>query len=62
MNTHLMMPKSTYVFVSGGSSFPFSSSPHLRDAAHKILAVCMNSESFTRCLPTQTRRPNPNDT
>ena len=61
-STHLMMPISTNALVSGGSSFPFSYRPHFIVAAHRIRAVYMKSESSTRCLPTQTRRPNPNDT
>ena len=61
-STHLMMPISKNALVSGGSLFPFLSCAHLSVAAHRILAVCMKSESFARCLPTQARRPNPNDT
>lgn len=60
-NAHLMTPTSTNAFVFGRRFHPFSSCAHLRVAAHKILAVCMKRDPFSKCLPTQIRRPNPND-
>jgi len=58
----ITMPLSSNAFTSGSSSFPSSSRMHSRVVAHKILAVAMKSESFAKCLPTQIRCPNPNDT